>query len=148
VNLAILDKPLLSNSLQDTENIAADFYKMIKPGDVVGLYGPLGAGKTCFVRGVAKAAGVDDNNISSPSFTLINEYRGGKTPIFHFDLFRLGNPSEFETLGADEYFLQEGIILIEWAEHAEAYLPAGRYNVHFEIINETDRILKISQLQP
>ena len=142
-----LDKPVISRSVNETESLAATFYGMIKPDAVVGLYGSLGAGKTCFVRGVARAAGVDADAVNSPSFTLINEYPGGETPIIHFDLYRFTRPNEYETLGADEYFMHEGIVLIEWAEHAEDYLPGDRYNIHFEVIDETSRRLVITRMK-
>jgi tRNA threonylcarbamoyladenosine biosynthesis protein TsaE len=140
-----LDQPLVSHSVTETEELAARFYGMAAPNAVVGLYGPLGAGKTCFVRGVAKAAGVGPDDVNSPSFTFISEYPGGKTPIFHFDLYRISSPADFESLGADEYFDSKGIILIEWAENAEDYIPGDRYNIQFEILDENCRRLTFSR---
>lgn len=142
-----LDTSLLSRSLGETDHLAARFYRMIRPDAVVALVGPLGAGKTCFVRGVAKAAGIDPDDVGSPSFTLINEYPGGETPLFHFDLYRLKTPAEFPAIGGDDYLNRSGIILIEWAENGAGYIPAGRFEVRFEIIDEQTRRLTFSRRQ-
>ena len=142
-----LDEAIISRSVAETEHLAGRFYQMIKPDGLVGLYGPLGAGKTCFVRGLAMAAGVKTDDVNSPSFTIINEYINGETPIFHFDLYRFSKAIDFESIGADEYFLREGIVLIEWAENAEEYIPGDRYNIRFDIIDETSRRITISKSQ-
>lgn len=140
-----LDAPLLSRSLDETDRLAARFYRMIRPDAVVALVGPLGAGKTCFVRGVAKAAGIDPDDVGSPSFTLINEYPGGETPLFHFDLYRLKSPAEFAAIGGDDYLNRSGIVLIEWAENGEGYIPDKRFDVRFEIMGERTRRLTFSR---
>lgn len=140
-----LETGLLSRSPDETDRLAARFYRMIRPDAVVALLGPLGAGKTCFVRGVAKAAGVDPADVASPSFTLINEYPGGETPIFHFDLYRLKSPAEFAAIGGDDYLNRPGIILIEWAENGAEYIPARRFDVRFEIVDEQSRRLTFSR---
>lgn len=139
------DKALFSRSPSETEALAADLYRLVGPAAVVALYGPLGAGKTCFVKGVAGAAGVDPNEVNSPSFTLINEYPGGKTPIFHFDLYRLVDPSEFYSIGGDDYLGRDGIILIEWAENGAGFIPENRINIVFEIVDETTRKIVFSR---
>ena len=130
---------LVSSSLEETERLAARFYRHIAPSALVALYGPLGAGKTTFVRGVAVAAGVDPDDVNSPSFTLINEYPGGRTPIYHVDLYRAVDPSEFYSIGGDEYLDLDGIILIEWAENGAGYIPRDRFNVRLAIVDENRR---------
>jgi len=140
-----LDRELVSNSPEETAQYAARFFRMLVSGDVVALYGVLGAGKTCFVRGVAQAAGVDPDDVTSPSFTLINEYPGGKLPIFHFDLYRLGDPGEFYSTGGEDYLSREGIVLIEWAEKGGEFIPRERYNIRFEVIDERRRRLVFSR---
>lgn len=139
------DTQLISGSLDETERLAARFYRMIAPNALVALYGELGAGKTCFVRGVAKAAGVDPDEVNSPSFTIINEYPAGKTPIFHFDLYRLTDPSEFHSIGGDDYLERDGIIMIEWAGNGEGFIPRRRYNVTLEIVDADRRRLVFSK---
>jgi len=139
------DKEVVSKSPTETETLAAEFYMLAAPTALVALYGPLGAGKTCFVRGVAKAAGVDPRDVNSPSFTHINEYPGGKTPIYHFDLYRMADPSEFYSIGGDDYLDRDGIILIEWAENGIGFIPEDRININFEIIDETTRKIVFSR---
>jgi tRNA threonylcarbamoyladenosine biosynthesis protein TsaE len=140
-----LNRDLVSHSPEETEEYAARFLGMLASGDVVALYGVLGAGKTCFVRGLARAAGVDPKEVTSPSFTLINEYPGGTLPIYHFDLYRLGDPREFYSTGGDDYFSRDGIILIEWAEKGGEFIPRQRYDVRFEIVDENQRRLMFSR---
>ncbi len=139
------NKEILSHSLAETEAIAAEFYKLIGRNALVALYGPLGAGKTCFVRGVARAAGIAADDVNSPSFTLINEYPGGETPIYHFDLYRMVDPSEFYSIGGDDYLDRKGIMMIEWAENGAGFIPEKRISVKLEIIDENSRRITFSR---
>lgn len=138
----IFDKEIISGSLEETESLAAQFLKQITPSAIVGLYGPLGSGKTTIVRFIASSAGVDPDDVSSPTFTLINEYLGGTVPIYHFDLYRLADPSEMYGIGAEEYFSRPGITLIEWAENGGRYIPANRFEIHLDIVDEQKRRIK------
>jgi len=140
-----LETALISRSEAETEEYAARFYRLLTIRDVVALYGSLGAGKTCFVRGMAFAAGVAPKDVNSPSFTYINEYPGGETPVYHFDLYRLKNPSEFHSIGGYDYLNREAIILIEWAENGGEFIPRDRYDVRFRIIDATSRGLTFSK---
>lgn len=139
------DTELVSRSPEETYRLAAQFFALAAPAAIVALYGPLGAGKTTFVRGVARAAGIDPDEVSSPSFTLINEYHGGTCPLYHFDLYRIGDPSEFYSIGGDEYLDRDGLVLIEWAEKGAHYIPDRRLEVHFSIIDATSRRLLFRQ---
>lgn len=108
---------MISKSAHQTLQIAAGFAKGLKPGAVVGLIGDLGAGKTTFVQGMARGLGIDpEYYVNSPSFTLVNEYRGRGTPLIHVDLYRIDKPREGETLGLDEYLASGAVIAVEWIE--------------------------------
>jgi tRNA threonylcarbamoyladenosine biosynthesis protein TsaE len=136
---ALFDAELVTDSVAETEQVAARFFRELTFPAVVALYGSLGSGKTCFVRGVAAAAGIRSDEVSSPSFTLINEYTGGKVPIFHFDLYRAVTPSEFASIGGYDYLNRDGLVLIEWAENGHGFLPDRRHEAHFRIIDEKRR---------
>ncbi|MEZ5358033.1 MAG: tRNA (adenosine(37)-N6)-threonylcarbamoyltransferase complex ATPase subunit type 1 TsaE [Candidatus Zixiibacteriota bacterium] len=133
------DTAIVSRSLTETETLAEKVYRLITPSGFIALRGPLGAGKTTFVRGFAKAAGCNTDDVSSPTFTIINEYHGGETPLFHFDLYRLGDASEFYAIGGDEYLERTGIILMEWPENGEECLPDSYIDVRIEIVDAISR---------
>lgn len=104
----------ISHSTEQTEQIAFEFAKKLKGGEIVTLDGDLGAGKTAFVRGIAKAMEISDV-VSSPTFTIVNEYRNGKIPLFHFDVYRIGSSDEMYDIGWDDYISQNAVIVVEWA---------------------------------
>ena len=111
------------------------------PGAVVALIGPLGAGKTHFVRAVAEGLGIADSRVvSSPTFVLIQEY-DARLPVYHFDAYRLRNEGEFFDLGAHEYFEGNGVCLVEWADRVEGCLPAEQLRVMIAVTGETSRRL-------
>ena len=117
----------------------------LQPNDVVALIGPLGAGKTHLVRAIAEGLGIPDSRaVSSPTFTLIHEYKG-RLPIFHFDVYRLKSPAEFLDLGVAEFFEAGGVCLIEWADRVAEYLPVNRITISLEITGETSRRLEIDE---
>ena len=103
----------ISNSYEDTLQIGKDFAKTLVSGDVIALNGDLGAGKTAFTTGVALGMNITDY-VSSPTFTIVNVYSNGKTPLFHFDLYRLDNEDDLYDIGVEEYLDGEGICLFEW----------------------------------
>jgi tRNA threonylcarbamoyladenosine biosynthesis protein TsaE len=104
-----------TQSEAETARVARDLAATLTAGSIVLLYGDLGAGKTAFVRGLAEGLGVARDEVSSPTFTLVQEYRGGRLPLFHVDLYRLNTPREIEDLGLDEIAV-DGVLAIEWAE--------------------------------
>ena len=108
-------------------------------GSVIGLIGPLGAGKTHFVRAVAEGLGIKDSRVvSSPTFVLIQEY-GARLPVYHFDAYRLKTAAEFADLGVHEYFAGDGVCLVEWADRVANLLPGERLEIAIAISGETSR---------
>lgn len=128
-----------ARTLADTEVLGRRLGKLLFPGAVVGLVGPLGAGKTHLVRAVAEGLGIADGRaVSSPTFILIQEY-AARLPIYHFDAYRLRSPAEFADLGAQEYFDEGGVCLVEWADRVEQVLPRERLHIRIAITGETAR---------
>jgi tRNA threonylcarbamoyladenosine biosynthesis protein TsaE len=107
-------------------------------GDLVCLYGDLGAGKTSFSYGIALGLGVQEQYISSPTFTFVNEYKG-RVPFYHIDLYRLKDPGELESIGFEEYIDSDGVTVIEWAERAEDDLPLECLSVYLSHVNDHSR---------
>lgn len=104
----------ISNSPDETENIAFQLAELLKENDIITLDGDLGAGKTAFVRGLAKGLGIEDP-VSSPTFTIVNEYRKGNIPLFHFDVYRIESSDEMYDIGWEDYISQGAIVIVEWA---------------------------------
>ena len=119
----------ISKSEQDTINFAKNYAKNLKTGDIIILSGELGSGKTKFVQGILEYFGLE-NEISSPTFTIVNEYNTSNLNIYHFDVYRLEDSDEFYAMGGDEYF-SKGICLIEWGEIIENILPKPYTKITF-----------------
>ena len=122
-------KKIISSSEEETFRIAKEYARQIKPGDVICLEGDLGAGKTHFTKGFVTAFGLEKDIVSSPTFALINEYKGDTVEIFHFDCYRLEKIQEALEIGAEEYFYGDGICIIEWPERIRAILPSNSKTV-------------------
>ena len=119
----------ISKSEQDTIDFAKNYAKNLKPGDIIVLSGELGSGKTKFVQGVLENFNLQDE-ISSPTFTIVNEYNSNEVNIYHFDVYRLEDSDEFFAIGGEEYF-SKGICLIEWGELIEDILPKPYTKISF-----------------
>ena len=126
----------ISKSEQDTINFAENFANQLHKKDIVVLSGDLGSGKTKFVQGVLKHFGLE-NEISSPTFTIVNEYNVNICPIYHFDVYRLADIDEFYAMGGEEYF-ENGICLIEWGEIIEDALPSNYIKITFSKNEENE----------
>ena len=111
-----------TTSPEQTERFGYELAKSLDAGDVIALTGDLGAGKTCLTRGIAKGLG-SEAHVSSPTFTIVNEYDGGRLMLFHFDTYRLSGPDDFLMSGLDEYFFRNGVCVIEWSDIIEELLP-------------------------
>lgn len=134
-----------SNSREETATIAETFAKTLQKGDIVCLYGGLGAGKTAFVSGVAKGLGYQGYT-SSPTFTLMNEYIAA-LPIYHFDVYRIGDSDEMEAVGIDDYLFGDGVCLIEWPDKIADLLPESviRVEIQKSDKNENQRTITIER---
>lgn len=133
----------ISNSEQETMKFATTLASYLKKGDVIVLSGELGCGKTKFTEGILKYFGLE-NEISSPTFTIVNEYRKKNNNIYHFDVYRLSDVEEFYAIGGEEYFTN-GICIIEWGEIVERALPKDYLKLKFskDEKNDNKRIIEI-----
>jgi tRNA threonylcarbamoyladenosine biosynthesis protein TsaE len=134
---------VITNSAEETIKLGEQLGQHLKAGDVLGLIGELGSGKTTLVKGIASGLGVKaSEGVCSPSFVLIKEY-SGKIPLFHFDLYRLDKINDIEYLGVEEYLFDRGVCVIEWAEKMRMLLP-DYLQVNLAIKGENKRELKFS----
>ena len=117
------------NSSEETLKLGTEFANNAKPGTVIALIGDLGVGKTVFTKGIARGLGITDN-VTSPTFTILESYYGGKMPLHHFDVYRIGDVEEMEEVGFDDCVYSEGITIIEWAGIIEEIIPKGTYVVN------------------
>lgn len=131
----------VTRSQEDTERLAGALAATLRPGDVLLLSGPLGAGKTAFVRGLARGLGIDADEVSSPTFTLVHEYRGGRLRLFHADLYRLGTAGA-EDLGLDELGVRDGVLAIEWPDRL-GHAFRGAIEVAIAVVDETTRAITV-----
>ncbi len=114
----------------------------LSPNNIVALSGPLGAGKTTLIQGIAAGAGVLDY-VTSPTFIIINEYQG-RSPFYHIDLYRMEETAQIEDLGIEEYFVRGGICVIEWAEKLGPLLPKNAEKIEIKMVGENERELWLS----
>ena len=117
-----------SFSPEDTFGVGEQLAKEARPGDIYTLEGDLGVGKTIFTKGVARGLGIDEP-VTSPTFTILQEYESGRLPLYHFDVYRIGDPEEMDEIGYEDYFYGQGICLIEWASRIEELIPAEAIRV-------------------
>jgi tRNA threonylcarbamoyladenosine biosynthesis protein TsaE len=115
----------------------------LRPGSLVVLQGELGAGKTVFARGVAVGLGIAEGEVSSPTFTLVQEYGGGRLPLFHADLYRLEDEDEIGSLGIEHLLQAGGVVVVEWGERLPGHLKRGATTVCFEDIGEDARRIRV-----
>ena len=132
----------LTHSEDETATVARELSANVRAGDVLLLSGNLGAGKTAFVRGLAAGLGIDPEEVSSPTFTLVHEYRGGRLTLYHADLYRLEKVAT-EDLGLEEMGVIDGVLAIEWPDRLSHALPGAR-EVQIEIVDENTRRITMS----
>ncbi|MEO5366145.1 MAG: tRNA (adenosine(37)-N6)-threonylcarbamoyltransferase complex ATPase subunit type 1 TsaE [Magnetococcus sp. WYHC-3] len=124
--------PILCRTADDTEALARGLAPFLLPGSIVALEGPLGAGKTLFARGVIQGLGDPTPYVTSPTFTLMNLYEGGRLPVVHLDLYRLAHGDELLELGMEEWFSGEAVVLVEWPQRGDGVIPTQRLTVHLD----------------
>ena len=113
----------LTNSPEETERLGTELAKQLRPGEVVAYYGDLGAGKTAFTRGLARGLGIPEP-VTSPTYTIVNEYLSGRMPLFHFDMYRLSCADDLFDIGWEDYLERGGICAVEWSERVEEALES------------------------
>lgn len=133
-----MDYKITTNSEEETMEIAENIESEKFPNMVICLIGDLGSGKTVFTKGFAGSLGIEEN-ITSPTFNIIKEYTSGEANLYHMDLYRLNG--DVRNLGLDEYFNKGGIVIIEWADMIEDYLPEERLEIRFKVVDEDTRVL-------
>ena len=114
----------VTNSPEETEALGERLAERLEPGTVIAFTGDLGAGKTAFVRGLARGLGIAER-VTSPTFTIVNEYEGGRLPLFHFDMYRLGSADELFDIGWEDYLARGGVCAVEWSENVADALEEG-----------------------
>ena len=136
-----------TDSVQETEELGLRLAKALYPGSVVAYTGDLGAGKTAFTRGLAQGLGIT-GAVTSPTFTIVNEYEGGRLPLFHFDMYRLGSSDELFDIGWEDYLARGGVCAVEWSEIVDDALEDGCIRVDIRR-GETDdqRLIRITGVE-
>ena len=134
----------ISNSQNETIEIAKRFSKTLKSGDIILLDGDLGAGKTVFAKGIVSALSNNTEVAVSPTFVIVNTYKC-TPPVYHFDLYRINDVSELDAIGAEEYFYSDGICLIEWPTRALELFPQYAIKVYIEKIDSEKRVIKVER---
>src|SRR5262245_28352234 len=130
----------ISNTPAETEAIGRRLAEHVGLGSVLALHGELGSGKTQFTKGFVAAMG-SSAAVSSPTFTIVHEYRDGRLPVYHFDFFRVENRQSLARLGLDDYFFGDGVSVIEWADRLPEFVPDQARWIRFEIISENQRAI-------
>ena len=118
-------------SVDDTTQLGIKLGELLKPGDIICLTGDLGTGKTHITKGIATGLGINDN-ITSPTFTIVNEYEGGRLKLNHFDVYRVSDPDEIYAIGFDDYIFSDAVSIIEWANYIEEILPKDLLHIKIE----------------
>ena len=136
----------ITNSPEETEKVGAALGKILPAGTILAYRGDLGAGKTAFTRGLARGLGYADP-VTSPTYTIVNEYLGGRLPLFHFDMYRLRSSEDLWDIGWEDYLDRGGVCAVEWSENVEDALE-GALTVTIEKLGEDSRRITIEGREP
>lgn len=131
----------LTHGPEETEALGEKLAGKLNPGDVIAYYGDLGAGKTAFTRGLARGLGIEAP-VTSPTYTIVNEYLQGRMPLFHFDMYRLESADDLFDIGWEDYLERGGVCAVEWSENVEEALE-GAIRVRICRLNDTDREITV-----
>ena len=134
---------ITTGSAKETRELGKKIARHLRGGEVLGLFGQLGSGKTTFVKGLAQGLGVKKNAVSSPSFVLMREYKG-KIPLYHFDLYRIKKPAELCDIGYEEFVFGKAVTAIEWAQKMQGLLPKDYLRIEFSFLKPKKRSIKFS----
>jgi tRNA threonylcarbamoyladenosine biosynthesis protein TsaE len=135
----------ISNTVAETEAVAADLSQTLRGGECIALHGNLGAGKTQFVRGLVRGLGGNPHAVSSPTFVLLNIYPGGRLTVYHLDAYRVMGADDFEAIGFPELLEQGGVVVVEWAERVSDLLPESCVQVTIEATGENSRQIHLAR---
>ncbi|MCX7694666.1 MAG: tRNA (adenosine(37)-N6)-threonylcarbamoyltransferase complex ATPase subunit type 1 TsaE [Caloramator sp.] len=138
-------KTIITNNERETFELGYKIGTMLKKGDVISLNGDLGAGKTNLTKGIAAGLGVDDY-ITSPTFTIVNEYTG-RLPFYHFDVYRIDDIYEMYEIGFDEYLYGDGVCVVEWGDMVDELLPKDKKYIYIKKLEDNVREVQISGLE-
>ncbi|MBQ8298242.1 MAG: tRNA (adenosine(37)-N6)-threonylcarbamoyltransferase complex ATPase subunit type 1 TsaE [Ruminococcus sp.] len=133
---------IITNSPEETIQAAVMLGKHLKPGDMIAYKGNLGAGKTTFTRGIAIGMGLGDN-VTSPTFALVNEYRGENITLYHFDMYRIESEGDLESTGFYDYPFEDNVAAVEWSENIEEFLPEHTIYITINALGDNSREITI-----
>lgn len=141
-------KKITTHSTAETEAVGCEIGRSLKANDIIAMFGDLGAGKTAFTRGVASGMGINPDSVSSPTFTLVNEYRGEGLTLYHFDMYRINGWDDLYSTGYFDYLDNGSVMIIEWSENIESILPENAIRVDITKTDDPDeRIITIDRGQ-
>lgn len=144
-NIEIFNNRIEIKSEEETKAFGHALAKKLEPGDVIALVGDLGTGKTTLTKYIAEGLGIDEM-IVSPTFQIVREYRSGRLPLFHFDVYRVYDPDELFEIGAEEYIFGDGVSIVEWADLSPEIIPEGAIVLKISYgVNEGERIYEVSR---
>lgn len=136
-------KKIITSSEAETEKFGAELAKNLKPGDILALTGPLGGGKTCFVRGICSGLGIT-NDVASPTYAILNIYQDGDVKVYHLDVYRLKSGEDLYDIGFEDIISGDGICVIEWADRVRNVLPPSTRWIEFEHLGDNTRGITVS----
>jgi tRNA threonylcarbamoyladenosine biosynthesis protein TsaE len=146
--MPLADLDIISHGADQTRRLGAHLGRLLQPGDVILLEGEFGTGKTTLTQGIARGLGLDSHYVNSPTFMLINEYKGGRLRLYHIDLYRLEDDEQVSTLGLDDYFDGRGVTVVEWPRVAANWLPDERLAIVLTHLNDTKRTIRFYATGP